>query len=83
LTDAQQLVSDGTITATEGQVLESEIKAGQVNTDTLASKGFTPTQLQAVQQTLSTTKQALGPTAPTAAGKNSTPQPDAKTHHHS
>jgi hypothetical protein len=79
LTDAQQLVDNGTITATEGQVLEREIQAGRVDTQTLASSGFTPTQLQAVQQTLSDTKRALGRSAPPAAGKNSTPPQDAKT----
>ena len=64
LTDAQQLVDNGTITATEGQVLDREIQAGRVDTDVLASSGFTPTQLQAVEQALSNTKRALGPTAP-------------------
>jgi hypothetical protein len=80
LNAAQQLVSNGTITASEGQVLESEIQAGQVDTATLASSGFTPTQLQAVQQALSTTKQALGPTSPAAGpGKTGAPQANAKT----
>jgi hypothetical protein len=83
LTDAHQLVSDGTITATEGQVLASEIQAGQVDTATLASKGFTPTQLQAVQQALSNTKQGLGRGALPSGGKNTRPEPDAKTHRHS
>jgi hypothetical protein len=81
MTDAQQLVSDGTITASQGQVLEGEIRAGRVDTGTLASSGFTPSQLQGVQQTLSNTKQALGRTAPPAAGKSGTPRPDAKRHH--
>jgi hypothetical protein len=55
----QQLVDNGTITATEGQAVDREIQAGRVDTDTLASSGFTPTQLQAVQQALGNTKRAL------------------------
>ena len=57
----QQLVDDGTITPTERQAVDREIQAGRVDTDTLASSGFTPSQLQAVQQALSNTKRALAP----------------------
>ena len=57
----QQLVNDGTITATEGQAVDREIQAGRVDTDTLTSSGFTPVQLQAVQQALGNTKRALAP----------------------
>jgi hypothetical protein len=75
----QQLVDNGTITATEGQAVDREIRAGRVDTDTLTSSGFTQTQLQAVQQTLENAKRAMGPAVPPAApGKNSTPQQDAK-----
>jgi polyhydroxyalkanoate synthesis regulator phasin len=74
----QQLVDNGTITPTEGQAVDREILAGRVDTQALASSGFTPTQLQAVEQALSNTKRALGPKVPpTAPGKNSTPQQDA------
>jgi hypothetical protein len=55
----QHLVNDGTITATEGQTVDREIVAGRVDTDTLASSGFTATQLQAVQQALGNAKRAL------------------------
>jgi hypothetical protein len=55
----QQLVNNGTITATQGQTVDREIQAGRIDTDTLASSGFTPTQLQAVQQTLGNAKRAL------------------------
>jgi len=55
----QQLVDDGTITATEGQIVNREIVAGTVDTDTLTSSGFTPAQLQAVQQALGNAKRAL------------------------
>lgn len=37
----QQLVDNGTITATEGRAVDREIVAGRVNTNTLASSGFT------------------------------------------
>jgi hypothetical protein len=61
LTAVQQLVNDGTISTTEGQALDREIQAGSLDTQTLASSGFTPTQLQAVEQTLENTKRALAP----------------------
>jgi uncharacterized membrane protein YebE (DUF533 family) len=55
----QQLVDDGTITATEGQAVDREIQAGGIDTDTLT--GFTQAQLQALEQTLSNAKRALAP----------------------
>jgi hypothetical protein len=66
LADAQRLVTNGTITATEGQALDAEILQGRVDSDTLASSGFTRSQLDAVQQALSGTKQALAASAPRA-----------------
>jgi hypothetical protein len=57
----QQLVNDGTITATEGQAVDREIQAGRVDTGTLTSSGFTQAQLQAVEQALGNTKRALAP----------------------
>ena len=57
----QRLVRDGTISATQGQAVDTEIQTGRVDTQTLASSGFTQVQLQAVQQTLSNTKRALAP----------------------
>lgn len=65
LTAIQRLVDSGTITATEGQTVDREIQSGRVDTGTLASNGFTQTQLQAVENALSNTKRALGPVAPT------------------
>jgi hypothetical protein len=59
LNAVQRLVDSGTITVSEGQAVDRETLAGRVDTDTLASSGFTPAQLQAVQQALSTTKRAL------------------------
>lgn len=77
----QQLVDNGTITVAEGQTVDQEIVAGRVDTDTLASSGFTTTQLNAVQQVLTSTKRSLLPAAPPAAGKNGLPRPDIKTRH--
>ncbi len=59
LNAVQRLVSDGTISAAEGQVLDREIAAGSLNSQTLT--GFSQSQLQAVEQTLQSTKQALAP----------------------
>jgi hypothetical protein len=59
LAAAQRLVNDGTISATEGQALDREIRGARIDTQTLASSGFTQTQLQAVQQALANTKRAL------------------------
>lgn len=70
LNAVQQLVNAGTITEAEGQALNSEIQTGRVDTNTLASIGFSAAQLQAVQEALANTKQALagGPT-PTQTAK--------------
>jgi hypothetical protein len=59
LAAVQRLVNDGTISSSEGQVVDREIRAGRVDTQTLAASGFTPAQLQAVQQALSNTKRAI------------------------
>ncbi len=63
LDDIQRLVVNGTITAAEGQVVDGEIAAGRVDTDSLTSAGFTPSQLQAVQQALGNTKRGLAAAA--------------------
>jgi hypothetical protein len=55
----QRLVDNGTITAAEGQVVDREIVAGRVDTDTLAAAGFTQAQLDAVQQALGSVKAAM------------------------
>jgi hypothetical protein len=83
LSAIQQLVDNGTITATEGQAVDREIQAGRIDADTLT--GFTQAQLQAVEQALSNAKRALAPGVtgaprtpkeppPAAAGNNSTPK---------
>jgi len=61
--DIQQLVSNGTISAMQGQVVDREIRAGRVDTDSLTASGFTPSQLQAVQQALGNTKRGLAAAA--------------------
>jgi hypothetical protein len=63
LDDIQRLVDNGTITTAEAQVVDREIQTGRVDTDTLAAAGFTPAQLQAVQQALSSTKSAMAAAA--------------------
>jgi hypothetical protein len=63
LDDIQRLVDSGTITAAEGQVVDREIEAGRVDTDSLTAAGFTPAQLQAVQQALGNTKRGLASAA--------------------
>lgn len=56
-----QLVDNGTITGTEGQTVDGEIRTGRVDTDTLVSRGLTTAQLQAVQHALASAKIALAP----------------------
>jgi hypothetical protein len=63
LTAVQQLVNNGTITGAEGQVVDREIQAGRLETDTLTAAGFNQTQLQAVEQALGNVKRALAPGA--------------------
>jgi hypothetical protein len=63
LDDVQRLVDNGTITAAERLVVDREIEAGRVDTDSLTAAGFTPTQLQAVQQALDNTKRGLAAAA--------------------
>jgi len=71
----QGLVNDGTITAIEGQAVDREIEAGRVDTDTLASSGFTQAQLQAVQQALSNAKRALAPSVTASPSPPKAPLP--------
>ncbi len=77
LTAVQRLVNDGTISATEGQAVDRQIRAGTLETQTLASSGFTATQLQAVNQTLANTKRALAPGATAAPSAPKQPPPAA------
>ena len=62
----QQLVDNGALTATGGQAVDREIRAGTIDTDTLT--GFTQAQLQAVEQALGNAKRALAPTVGTNRG---------------
>ena len=55
----QRLVDNGTITVAEAQVVDREIIAGRVDTDSLTASGFTATQLQAVQDALGSAKSTL------------------------
>ena len=74
----QRLVDDGTISATQGHTVDNEIQTGTVDTQTLASSGFTRAQLQATQQALSNTKRALAP-AVTGGGPTTKDPPPAVT----
>jgi hypothetical protein len=66
LADVQRLVNDGTISRTQGQAVNRQILAGRLDTQTLASSGFTQSQLQAVEQALTSTKRALASSSPKA-----------------
>ena len=63
LADIQRLVDNGTITAAEAQVVDREIQAGRLDTDSLTAAGFTQAQLDAVQRALSSTKRGLAAAA--------------------
>jgi hypothetical protein len=65
LNATQQLVDSGAITAAEGQVVDGQIMSGSLETQALASSGFTQAQIKAVSQTLGNTKRSLA--APGAA----------------
>jgi predicted amino acid dehydrogenase len=57
-----QLVDNGTITATQGQAVDSELRQGNFDPSTLT--GFTEAQIQAVEQALANAKRAQVPTGP-------------------
>jgi hypothetical protein len=57
----QRLVDNGTITARQGQILDRQIRAGRIDSNTLT--GFTAAQLQAVQQALANVKRGLAAAA--------------------
>ena len=63
LDDIQRLVDNSAITAAEAQVVDREIVAGRVDTDSLTAAGFTQAQLGAVEQALDSTKRGLAAAA--------------------
>jgi hypothetical protein len=63
LNAVQQLVDQGTITAAQAEAVDREIQSGRIDTGTLASSGFTPAQLEAVQEALANAKRALAAAA--------------------
>jgi hypothetical protein len=67
----QRLVNDGTITAADAQVVDREIMAGRVDTDSLTASGYTQAQLQAVENALDNAKRALAATVHSSAHKTS------------
>ena len=81
LNAVQQLVDNGTITAAQGQAVDAQIQRGYFDSSTLT--GFSQSQIQAVEQALTTTKMAMEPSGPVGGGKSPTSQPDAKHRHRS
>jgi hypothetical protein len=73
----QQLVNNGTITAAQGQTLDSDIEASNVHADVLVSQGFTQTQIEAIGQMLTSTKLQL------ASGANGSGSPTTVRKRHS
>ena len=55
----QQLVADGTITSSDAQMIDRQIRAGRIDTDTLT--GLSQSQVQAVEGALDNAKRALAP----------------------
>ncbi len=72
-----QLVANGTITAAQGQVVDSAIQDGTFDPDSLASSGFTDSQIQAIEDALASTKRSLANAAPAGAGPSGTTSPSA------
>ena len=62
LSAIQQLVDSGTITQAQAQVVDQQIQAGRIDTDTLT--GFTQAQVDAVGQALAHVKQTLAASVP-------------------
>jgi hypothetical protein len=62
LSAIQQLVDNGTITPAEAQVVDQQIQAGSLDTDSLT--GFTQPQVDAVGQALANAKQASAGSGP-------------------
>jgi hypothetical protein len=58
----QQLVADGTITSSDAQMIDRQIRAGRIDTDTLT--GLSQSQVQAVEGALDNAKRALAPSLP-------------------
>jgi hypothetical protein len=72
-----QLVANGTITPAEGHVVDSAIQDGTFDPDSLASSGFTESEIQAIGDALAGTKRSLANAAPAGTGPSGTTGPSA------
>ncbi len=72
-----QLVANGTITPAQGHVLDSAIQDGTFDPDSLASSGFTESQIQAIEDALASTKRSLANAAPVGTEPSGTTGPSA------
>ncbi len=74
-----QLVANGTITPAQGHVVDSAIQDGTFDPESLASSGFTESQIQAIEDALASTKRSLANAAPAGTGPTGTTGPSASS----
>jgi predicted amino acid dehydrogenase len=72
-----QLVANRTITPAQGHVVDSAIQDGTFDPDSLASSGFTESQIHAIEDALASTKRSLANAAPAGTGPSGTTGPSA------
>ncbi len=72
-----QLVANRTITPDQGHVADRAIQDDTFDPDSLASTGFTESQIQAIEDTLASTKRSLANAAPAGTGPSGTTRPSA------
>ncbi len=72
-----QLVANRTITPAQGHVVDSAIQNGAPDPDSLASRGFTESQIQAIEDAVASTKRSLANAAPAGTGPSGTTRPSA------
>jgi predicted amino acid dehydrogenase len=72
-----QLVANGTITPAQGHVVDRAIQDGTFDPDSLASSGFTASQIQTIEDAIASTKRSLANAAPAGTGPSVTTGPSA------
>ena len=72
-----QLVAGRTITPAQGHVVDRAIQDGTFDPDSLASSGFSESQIQAIADALASTKRSLANPAPAGTGPSATTRPRA------
>ena len=72
-----QLVADRTITPAQGHVVDSAIQDGTFDPDSLASSGFTESEIQTIEDAFASTKRSQANAAPAGAGPSGTTGPSA------